>query len=372
MDLDPEGARTKAIPSNDRMIEKYYKILGISEGATLIQIKKAYRKRAMQLHPDVNKSPDAQEQFIFLNEAYEYLQKVKTGKIYSHSRGTYKRPKRRQKSTSGEEQAAREKARARARAHAKMKYEAYIKTDFYKTTVALNILSDFFFLVITILIFVGGPITGYILKGFPGVGASIFLMFVTVHVWADTLVNKRPSFSLKELRDAFLHIFKLKYFQLILVVIGNAILAYRTGLNTFISFYILALLFAVTIGFGFYIQRKNKEKFKKRLLIFGLYPAVLNIFFIVNFYASFNEVKESYVFQHKFEIGRWGNWHKTATIILPKNKYGTYLGIRSFIDFEEMRTARKITYTFADGLFGMRVMKDYDFHLKEYDFTDGK
>lgn len=51
------------------MIPNYYKILGVPRNASKIEIKKAYRKLALQLHPDRNKSPDAHEKFVELNEA---------------------------------------------------------------------------------------------------------------------------------------------------------------------------------------------------------------------------------------------------------------------------------------------------------------
>ena len=55
------------------MAKDLYEVLGVSRGATDEEIKKAFRKQARKLHPDVNKSPNAEEEFKELNEAYDVL-----------------------------------------------------------------------------------------------------------------------------------------------------------------------------------------------------------------------------------------------------------------------------------------------------------
>ncbi|MBK7348281.1 MAG: molecular chaperone DnaJ [Gemmatimonadetes bacterium] len=54
-------------------MSEYYDLLGIAKDASEADIKKAYRKQAMELHPDRNPSPDAEERFKELTEAYEVL-----------------------------------------------------------------------------------------------------------------------------------------------------------------------------------------------------------------------------------------------------------------------------------------------------------
>jgi len=55
------------------MAKSLYKTLGVSEGASADEIKKAYRKLARQYHPDVNKDESAIDKFKEINAAYEVL-----------------------------------------------------------------------------------------------------------------------------------------------------------------------------------------------------------------------------------------------------------------------------------------------------------
>ena len=51
----------------------YYEVLGVSKNATDEEIKSAFRKKAKEYHPDINKSPDAPEKFKEAQEAYACL-----------------------------------------------------------------------------------------------------------------------------------------------------------------------------------------------------------------------------------------------------------------------------------------------------------
>jgi molecular chaperone DnaJ len=60
----------------------YYEVLGVTRGADEREIKKAFRRLARELHPDVSEHPDAEERFREAAEAYEVLSKTETRELY--------------------------------------------------------------------------------------------------------------------------------------------------------------------------------------------------------------------------------------------------------------------------------------------------
>lgn len=67
------------------MGKDFYNILGVSKTSTDDEIKKAYRKLALKFHPDKNKSPQAEERFKEVAEAYEVLSDKKKRDIYDQT-----------------------------------------------------------------------------------------------------------------------------------------------------------------------------------------------------------------------------------------------------------------------------------------------
>lgn len=117
------------------MGKSYYDVLGLSRTATPTDIKKAYRKRAKLLHPDVNPRADAATKFLKVTEAYEILSDPDKRTFYDRQinrpAADRRRPARPAANASeGQRQAYQDfvrKAREDAQQRAKMPYDEFKK-----------------------------------------------------------------------------------------------------------------------------------------------------------------------------------------------------------------------------------------------------
>lgn len=64
------------------MAKDYYKVLGVARDVSQDDLKKAFRKLAMQYHPDRNSAKEAEEKFKEINEAYAVLSDPEKRKQY--------------------------------------------------------------------------------------------------------------------------------------------------------------------------------------------------------------------------------------------------------------------------------------------------
>ena len=67
-------------------MSEHYAALGLKSDATLADIKKAFRQKASQFHPDRNSDPDAPARFREVQEAYDVLSDADKRKAYNDNR----------------------------------------------------------------------------------------------------------------------------------------------------------------------------------------------------------------------------------------------------------------------------------------------
>jgi curved DNA-binding protein CbpA len=145
------------------MSKTYYDILGLRASATQDEIKRAYRKKAMESHPDVNPTPGAAEVFVRINEAYAILSDSQKRLVYNQklrdqaaraAGNSYA-----QNTQSARDEAYRQwvqQAKAQAAASANMNYQDFKRTRFGKAEASVFLYLQFaligMFLVLGLLI----------------------------------------------------------------------------------------------------------------------------------------------------------------------------------------------------------------------------
>lgn len=111
------------------MVKNYYKILGLSSSATKSEIKVAYRKLAKKYHPDKNKSKQASQLFIEVNEAYAFLSNESSS---FQAKNIVKSPQRKRSKYSEDELIKRMEWARKYAQYKKVKEERVMELEYYK------------------------------------------------------------------------------------------------------------------------------------------------------------------------------------------------------------------------------------------------
>lgn len=133
----------------------YFDILGIPSDSGIAEIKKAYRKKAYEYHPDINHSPDAKDKFICVTEAYDFLINY-FDKLESDEKAL-------QQAINDWRKYRQDRSRMRATSYARASYSTFKKSKYYKSTRIFEGTRIIYSLVISILI-ITYSIYGYIYR----------------------------------------------------------------------------------------------------------------------------------------------------------------------------------------------------------------
>ncbi len=334
------------------MLEKYYDILEVTASASEEELKLAYRKKAKQLHPDKNKAVNAHEQFILLTEAYDYLIKLKTGKLKSKSAGLTHQEWVNQELI---------KTRKRAAEQARMKYQEFLNSDEYKSLSSIVTIGEHLAFLFAAFMFLILPAGAAYLYGFKGFLASLLLITITLPLSIKGIAN-RAVINQGKLLKSIVHLIRTRGFIMVFLSFFNLFTFLKIGMQTLLSIYSLIAIFIIPVFLSFFIFIYFKKSFvnNRGFYSFCLVPFCINLLFLINFVFAKNPVLESYYFKKEMHAST-GGWQESTYIYLENDAYSDCQGIRAFWDYQSMAQKSRVSYVFCDGFLGLRVLTDYKF-----------
>ena len=155
------------------MLPNYFETHGISKDASEMDIKRAYRQKAKELHPSENRSSDALDKFILVNEAYEILIHRNTHEIYLLDYNTTNDPLKYEVYYYWVNA-----ARTRAAQHATLSMKEFMGTKFYRNTYLYSYPTLIIFMIVGVLLLVAPFVTVVLAKQSMGIFFILAVIFI--------------------------------------------------------------------------------------------------------------------------------------------------------------------------------------------------
>jgi hypothetical protein len=351
--------------TNIKQMEHYFNLLGIPKTASLDDVKKAFRAKAKKIHPDRNTSATAHEDFLELNEAFDFLSSfLKENKRFGADESTLTN------SYDNWEKTVKENVRKKVKEQARMRFQTYMNSENFRSdTLIESFLTHLIFLFTVFNLLILPILLAY---HYAWIGLSMALIEnVLMVLFTSSAIRNLDKLNWGQFAEASLFVLKTRLGIGILLFAFNTIIFITIGLYTLIPLKTLIALYfllgIIGVGFGVLLNFRNKRKLHSSLLYFhGLstFPTLLSLFLLLNFVFSSEPINEKYAFQSTEQYSKHGDRYilrKTGLIKLERNAYNDYTSLRSFSNHSNLMDKGNIHFTFENGLFGIKVLKEYRF-----------
>jgi hypothetical protein len=351
--------------TNIKQIEHYFNLLGIPKKASLDDVKKAFRAKAKKIHPDRNPSLSAHSDFLELNEAFDFLSSfLKENKQFGADESTLNN------SYDNWEKTVKENVRKKVKEQARMSFQAYMNSEYFRSDTLIECFFTHLIFLVTVFNLLILPIV--LAYHYTWIGLSMALIEnVLMILFTTSAVRNLDKLNWRQFIEASLFVLKTKLGIGILLFAFNTIIFITIGLYTLIPLKTLITLYfllgIIGVGFGTLLNFRQKRTLHSSLLYFhglSIFPTIVSLFLLLNFVFSSEPINEKYAFQSTEQYSKHGDRYilrKTGLIELEHNAYNNYTSLRSFSNHSNLMDKGNIHFTFENGLFGIKVLKEYRF-----------
>jgi len=335
-------------------LKSYYELLGVKENCSIEELRSAYRRKAKEVHPDRNKQANAHQQFLYLQQAFDYLENQKlTNKTVDYDGWMHKAA-----------HIVREQAAA---SHPEIKETPASKFD-KKAVLLINELVDY-----SLYFFAFGVLTFrliYLLLNYEQTTvfsiAMYLLVFLPIGIW---IIKATGPISIPRVVACYKEAILSTSFLVFVTTVLNFILFFKIGFRTLIPISGIFLAYLLIVAAIYLLMRFSKlikTHFNSLIVLFCFAPLVMGSLLAINYFIHFNTTVESYSCYSVANNSANGRGQRSTLIELEDKKYQEYLGLRFFYNLRDIKSNR-INYTFADGILGFRVMTHYEFVIDAND-----
>jgi hypothetical protein len=335
-------------------------LLGVTTQANLSTIKKAYWNKAKLYHPDVNASSDAQATFIQLTNAYDFLHDMLS------SNATLESYKQQYANTTAESYVDTDALEKQRMAEARTRYEAFIKSDEYKTEIAFQNVVQFFKCLVLgvfilaciiyniVLLVQNNPMAWLCVIGAVFFGMLFILNYPSLKI-KTIVADLKTTFQDKQI---VLVVFLFTTFFIQILFTSTIWMASLINMGLW---FIIVFIITITCFYFFGIS-KGAVKLKRLLFSLIIVPNLVNIFLVLNYAFSYGSYKEGYYRSYINEL-KPVNINGVTVTHWPVffKKYNHYFSISTSKTDKIPLPYNFVIYTFKKGLFGIDVISSVDY-----------